>query len=102
MIFGNSKLYTSIETLMANGDSTAYHFEFLNSSELTGVSPHKLEFKFGVPALLMRNLDVQRMCNGTRLRIRELGSNIVKATIIIGASKGDNILIPRISVIPNI
>ncbi|XP_055944547.1 uncharacterized protein LOC129975510 [Argiope bruennichi] len=70
--------------------------------ELIGVSLHKLELRFGVLALLMRNLDAQRLCNGTRLRIRELGSNIIKATIITGADKGDSVLIPSISVIPNI
>ncbi|XP_055928219.1 uncharacterized protein LOC129959421 [Argiope bruennichi] len=100
MIIGNSKLYTSIETVMANDYSTAYPVEFINSSELTGASSHKLELKFDVPALLMRNLDVP--CNGTRLRIRELGCNIIKATIIIGAVKGDSVLIPRISFIPKI
>ncbi|XP_055938138.1 uncharacterized protein LOC129968309 [Argiope bruennichi] len=102
MIVGNSKLYTSIETVMANADSTAYPVEFLNFSELTGECLHKLELKFGVPALLMRNLDAQRLCNGTKLHIGELGSNFIKATIITGAAKGESVLIPGISVIPNI
>ncbi|XP_055950914.1 uncharacterized protein LOC129985008 [Argiope bruennichi] len=74
--------------------------EFLNSSDLTGASSHKLELKFGVPALQMRNLDV--LCNDTRLRIRQLCCNIIKATIITGAAKGDRFLIPRIRFIPNI
>ncbi|XP_055948242.1 uncharacterized protein LOC129981426 [Argiope bruennichi] len=101
MIVENSKLYTSIEIVMANADSTAYPVESLNSSELTGVSSHKRGLKFGVPALLMRNLDAQRMCNGIKLRIREFGSNIIKAAIITGADKGDSVLINSIPVIPN-
>ncbi|XP_055936789.1 uncharacterized protein LOC129966391 [Argiope bruennichi] len=86
---------------MANDDSTAYSVEFLNSPELTGIFSHKLELKVGVPALLMRNLDAPRLCNDPRLRIRELGSNIIKATIITRAAKGDSVLIPCIPIIPN-
>ncbi|CAG9791795.1 unnamed protein product [Diatraea saccharalis] len=67
---GASRVYTSIDTVMASDDSTAYPVEFVNSLELTGVPPHKLELKVGVPVLLMRNLDAPRLCNGTRLQIR--------------------------------
>ncbi|XP_055938061.1 uncharacterized protein LOC129968233 [Argiope bruennichi] len=102
MIVGNLKLYTSIETVMANDVNTAYPVVFLDSSELTGVSSHKLELNFGVLALLMQSLDAQRLCNSSRLRIRELGSDIIKAAVITGDAKGDSVLIPRISVIPNI
>ncbi|CAG9791745.1 unnamed protein product [Diatraea saccharalis] len=42
---GASRVYTSIDTVMASDDSTAYPVEFLNSLELTGVPPHKLELK---------------------------------------------------------
>lgn len=68
---------------------------------MTGVPPHKLELKVGVPVLLMRNLDAPRLCNGTRLQISELGRNIVRATILTGAAKGESVLIPRIPIIPH-
>ncbi|GFT78628.1 ATP-dependent DNA helicase [Trichonephila clavipes] len=72
-----------------------------NALDLSGVPPHKLELKVGVPVLLMRNLDASRLCNGTRLRITELGRHIVKATILTGEAKGDNVLIPSIPITPN-
>lgn len=49
----------------------------------------------------MRNLDAPRLCNGTRLRVTELGRNIIKATILTGTAKGESVLIPRIPIIPN-
>ncbi|CAH1107477.1 unnamed protein product [Psylliodes chrysocephalus] len=65
MIVGDSKVYSSIDTVIANNDST-YPVEFLNYLELTGVPSHKLELKVGVTVLLMRNFDAPRLCNGTR------------------------------------
>ncbi|XP_036320433.1 ATP-dependent DNA helicase pif1-like [Rhagoletis pomonella] len=96
-----SKIYTSIDTVMSSDDSTSYPVEFLNTLELTGVPSHKLELKIGVPVLLMRNLDAPRLCNGTRLCVTETGRNVIKATILTGAAKGDSVLIPRIPIIPN-
>src|SRR5436190_23196328 len=63
--------------------------------------PYLLELKIGVPVLLMRNLNAPRLCNGTRLRITELGRNLIKATVLTGTSKGEEVLIPRIPIIPN-
>lgn len=100
-VIGETKVYTSIDTVMASDDSTTYPVEFLNSLELSGVPSHRLELKVGIPVLLMRNLDPPKLCNGTRLRITELGRNVIKATIITGESKGDEVLIPRIPIIPN-
>lgn len=62
---------------------------------------HKLKLKFGVPVILMRNLDAPRISNGTRLRITELKRYIVQATILTGGAKGETVLIPRIPIIPN-
>ncbi|GFS88815.1 ATP-dependent DNA helicase [Trichonephila clavipes] len=85
-------MYNSIDASMSPDDTTSYPVEFLNSLELSGVPSHKLELKVGVPILLMCNLDVPRLCNGTRLRIIKLGRHIVKVTILTGEPKGDNVL----------
>ncbi|GFU93598.1 ATP-dependent DNA helicase [Trichonephila clavipes] len=86
---------------MSFDDTTSYPVEFLNSLDLSVMPSHNLELKVGVPVLLLRNLDAPRLCNGTRLQITELGRHIVKATILTGEAKGDNVLIPRILIIPN-
>ncbi|GFW32114.1 ATP-dependent DNA helicase [Trichonephila clavipes] len=78
---------------MSSDDTTSYTVEFLNSLDLSGGPSHKLELKVGVPVLLMRNLDAPRLCNGTRLRITELGRHIVKATILTGEAKGETMFL---------
>ncbi|KFM60838.1 hypothetical protein X975_21899, partial [Stegodyphus mimosarum] len=50
--------------------------------------------------MLMRNIDGLRLCNGTRLRITQVGQNIISATILIGVGKGESVIIPRIPIIP--
>ncbi|GFX01271.1 ATP-dependent DNA helicase [Trichonephila clavipes] len=86
---------------MSSDDTTSYPVEFLNGLDLSGVPLHKLELKVGVPVLLMRKLDSPRLCNDTLLRITELGTHILKATILTEKAKRDNVLIPRTSIIPN-
>ncbi|GFW32993.1 ATP-dependent DNA helicase [Trichonephila clavipes] len=92
-IASETSVYNPIDTVMSSDDTTSYPVEFLNSLDLSGVPLHKLEWKVGVPILLMRNLDAPKLCNGTRLRINVLGRHIVKATILTGEAKGDNVLI---------
>lgn len=67
---------------------------------MVGVPSHKLRLKVGVPVLLMRNLEAPRLCNGTRLQITKLGRNIIRAIIMTGIAKGEEVLIPRIPMIP--
>ncbi|CAK1547956.1 unnamed protein product [Leptosia nina] len=76
-INSDTSVYNSIDTVMSSDDTTSYPVEFLNSLELSGVPSHNLELKVGVPVLLMRNLDAPRLCNGTRLRVTELGRPLV-------------------------
>ncbi|XP_045536286.1 uncharacterized protein LOC106720810 [Papilio machaon] len=92
--------YLSVDNVMDTEQVTSYPIEFLNSLELSGVPSHKLRLKVGVPVLLMRNLDAPRLCNGTRLQIKHLGHNIITCTIMTGMAKGENVLIPRIPIIP--
>lgn len=99
-VSGETVEYLSVDSVMDTEQSTSYPVEFLNSLELSGVPSHKLQLKVGVPVMLMRNLDAPRLCNGTRLRVTQLGRNIIGATILTGVGKGENVIIPRIPIIP--
>lgn len=99
-VMGENTEYLSVDTVIETEHSASYPVEFLNSLELSGVPSHKLKLKVGVPVMLMRNLDAPRLCNGTRLRVTQLGWNIITATILTGAAKGESVLIPRIPIIP--
>lgn len=49
----------------------------------------------------MQNLNQPKLCNGTRLVVKKLFDNIIEATIITGKYKGEDVLIPRIPIIPS-
>ena len=50
--------------------------------------------------MLLRNLDPPKLCNGTRLTIKIMMSNVLEATIIFGKYAGVNCFIPRIPMRP--
>ena len=47
--------------------------KFLNTLIPSGISPHKLILKVGIPIMLLKNLSpTKRLCNGTRLIVKNL------------------------------
>lgn len=93
--------YLSIGTVLNTDDAIFYPVEFLNFLDPPGFPPHKLTLKPGVPIMLLRNLKPPKLCNGTRLRIKNLQKNIIEGTILTGCSRGETVFIPRIPLIPS-
>ncbi|GBP09385.1 ATP-dependent DNA helicase pif1 [Eumeta japonica] len=77
-----------------------YPQEFLNSLDLPGLPPHNFQLKVGSVAIMLRNINQPRLCNGTRLAIKKLLNNVIEATILKGKYKGEDVLIPRIPMTP--
>lgn len=96
---GNAKTFTSFDSVVHDDDSPLYPTELLHSKEPPGVPSHIITLKKGVPIILMRNLDPPRLCNGTRLRVTNIGTNIIQATILTGSHRGELAYIPRIPII---
>ena len=62
--------------------------------------PHVLKLKIGMLIIFLRNINQPKLCNGTRLAIKELMSNAIEATTLTGPLKGEDVFIPRIPMIP--
>ncbi|XP_059156649.1 uncharacterized protein LOC131941421 [Physella acuta] len=95
---GQLKECFSFNSVIEGTDSAHFPTEFLDSVELSGLPPHRLELKIGSPITLLRNLDPPRLCNGTRLIIQALHNNLIVAKILIGQYQNETVLIPRITV----
>lgn len=75
-VSGESREYSSINTVLEEGDATHYPVEFLDSLMTPGVPAHKIYLKVGTPPIiLLRNLSPPKVCNGTRLRVTSLQRN---------------------------
>jgi hypothetical protein len=85
----------SINTVVEGDEAVHYPTEFFNSLDLPGMPLHVLQLKIGMPIIMFRIINQPKLCNGTRLAVKKLMSNVVEATILTGPLKGEDVLIPR-------
>lgn len=97
---GEEVFYKSLDTVVNIEDAVHYPIEFLNSLNPPGLPSHILKLKVDIPIILMRNLNPPNLCNGTRLQIKTLRSNIIETIILTGPAAGQLAHIPRIPMIP--
>lgn len=99
---GESMTYLSIDSIVTENedDQLSYPIELLNSLTLSWMPPHKLTLKVGCIIMLLRNLNTRAgLCNGTRIVVKELRSNLIVGNILQGSGEGDSVFIPRIELI---
>ena len=86
-IVGTLHSFKSIDCVTNEDEAINYPTEFLNSLDVPGLPPHNLQLKAGSVVIMLRNLNQPKLCNGTRLVIRKLMSNVIHATILKGKCK---------------
>ncbi|XP_055549333.1 ATP-dependent DNA helicase PIF1-like [Wyeomyia smithii] len=91
--------FKSVDCVTNPEEVTNYPTEFLNSLDLPGFPPHNLQLKIGSVIIMLRNLNQPKLCNGTRLVVKQLKNNIIQGTILKGKFQGEEVLIPRIPLI---
>ncbi|RYR77671.1 hypothetical protein Ahy_A01g002228 [Arachis hypogaea] len=103
IFLGMEKEYLSSDTTcQADENEDWFTPEFLNDIKCSGLLNHKLTLKPGVAVMLLRNIDqTSGLCNGTRLIVNKLGSNVIGATVVTGRNIGDKVYIPRMNLIPS-
>lgn len=66
-----------------------YPILFLNSLDLPGIAPHNLRLKLTSSIILFRNLNTEKLCNGTRsITKRKITVTVLEATILNGNLQG--------------
>ncbi|XP_057760522.1 uncharacterized protein LOC130980894 [Arachis stenosperma] len=104
---GEEKNYLSADSICGSDaysdvDVDWITIEFLNQILCSGLPNHLLKLKIGVPIILLRNIDpAGGLCNGTRLVVRDLGTNVIGADIVSGSNVGDKVFITRMNMIPS-
>lgn len=97
---GRAKSYLSADSVTEENLIPLYPLEFLNSIRPSGFPPHELLLKADCMIVLLRNISPSNgLCNGTRLKVIELGQHILGCTIAMPNSSfnGNAVLIPRIA-----
>ncbi|XP_020970281.1 uncharacterized protein LOC110268453 [Arachis ipaensis] len=100
------KLYLSSDSIcMDEGNIESqldlYGPELLDSINCSGLPPHKLILKVGVPVMLLRNIDqFSDLCNGTRLQVRKLENYVIECEVLTSNNVGHIALIPRMNMVP--
>lgn len=100
LVVGDEQTYASIDTIVSDdpNDEIDFQPEFLHEQCPSGLPPHLLRLKVGAMILLLRNLnESEGLVIGTRLIVRSLYRNFIKAEVVTaGCSRGNEICLCRL------
>ena len=93
---GRCRSFTAIDTVVVPAEAIDCPVAFINSLSPAGLPPHRINIKVGVPVILLKNVDLPRLCNGTRLMVTGIHADLLEAEIMGGEYSGDSVILPKI------
>ena len=82
-------------------DAYRYNVEYINTLNPSGLPSSRLTLKYGMPVMLMRNLNpTEGLCNGTRLVFKRMLSHRLLVCRTVGLDQNRDVYIPRIMLRP--
>ena len=74
-----SDIVRSYDKIIKDAQQASFPMEFLNTFTITGLPPHLLNLKIGLPVILIRNVNPAcGLCNDTRLINKSIRSRIIE------------------------
>ena len=90
--------YKSVDTVVEADEAGNYSPQKNYSLHRRRMPSHVFHLKIGAPIIMLRNINQPKLCNGARLTVRK--KQCCRSKILTGPFKSENILIPRIPMIP--
>ncbi|XP_014679633.1 PREDICTED: uncharacterized protein LOC106819530, partial [Priapulus caudatus] len=88
MMPGEQITYKSFDSTLTVKEAVHFPVDFLNSLNIAGLPPHKLNLKLGSPIIVLRSLDPPNITNGTRCRVTACHANVIEVVILHGPATG--------------
>ncbi|XP_069157706.1 uncharacterized protein [Procambarus clarkii] len=95
-IHSEAVTFKSVDTVEEADEAVNDPTELLNSFDLPGIPTHVRHSKFGLPIIMLRNINQPKLCKA----VKKIINNVAEATILTGPCKGEDVLIARIPTIP--
>ncbi|XP_076041929.1 uncharacterized protein LOC143025805 [Oratosquilla oratoria] len=92
---GEEKTYFSVDTPVEEG--TDVQTSVFNALTSPSLPPHQLKVKIGSVVMVVRNISPPKLCNGSRVLLTNLKTNIIIGKTLGGSHRGEQVMIPRIT-----
>lgn len=95
---GDERIYLSANKIITDDEAEAdlYPIESILSDTPSGYPHHKLALKVGCVVMLLKNISIHLgLCNGTRMKVIALHTELIECEILYGRHRGERYFISK-------